>query len=110
RGQKTMPVYVIIDIGVMDQGLYAEYVARVPAVVEQYRGRYLVRGGEGWPWPGTGTPNGSWCWNSNPAIRRRNILPRRRIWPWPPSGKNPSLPGLLSSRVMNMICEESFQN
>jgi uncharacterized protein (DUF1330 family) len=41
-----MPVYVIIDIAVVDQGLYEEYVARVPAVVEQYGGRYLVRGGE----------------------------------------------------------------
>jgi len=41
-----MPVYVIIDISVMDQGLYEEYVARVPAVVEQYSGRYLARGGE----------------------------------------------------------------
>ena len=41
-----MSVYLIIDITVIDQGLYEEYVARVPAVVEQYGGRYLVRGGE----------------------------------------------------------------
>ena len=41
-----MSVYLIIDITVVDQGLYEEYVARVPAVVEQYGGRYLVRGGE----------------------------------------------------------------
>jgi uncharacterized protein (DUF1330 family) len=41
-----MPVYVIIDITVVDQGLYEQYVAQVPAVVEQYGGRYLVRGGE----------------------------------------------------------------
>ena len=41
-----MPVYVIIEIAVVDQGLYEEYVERVPAVVEQYDGRYLVRGGE----------------------------------------------------------------
>jgi len=41
-----MSVYVIIDITVVDQGLYEEYVARVPVVVEQYRGRYLVRGGD----------------------------------------------------------------
>jgi len=41
-----MSVYVIIDIAVIDQGLYEEYVARVPALVEQYGGRYLVRGGE----------------------------------------------------------------
>ena len=41
-----MSVYIIIDIVVIDQGLYEEYVVRVPAVVEQYGGRYLVRGGE----------------------------------------------------------------
>jgi uncharacterized protein (DUF1330 family) len=41
-----MPVYIIIDTAVMDQGLYEEYVERIPAVVEQYGGRYLVRGGE----------------------------------------------------------------
>ena len=40
-----MSVYVIIDIAVIDQGLYEEYVARVPAVVEQYGGRYLARSG-----------------------------------------------------------------
>ena len=41
-----MPVYLIIDIAVIDPELYEEYVERVPAVVEQYGGRYLVRGGE----------------------------------------------------------------
>ena len=41
-----MSVYLIIDLAVMDQELYEEYVAQVPAVVEQYGGRYLVRGGE----------------------------------------------------------------
>ena len=29
-----MSVYLIIEIAVIDQGLYEEYVARVPAVVE----------------------------------------------------------------------------
>jgi uncharacterized protein (DUF1330 family) len=41
-----MPVYLIIDIAVTDQDLYEEYILQVPAVVEQYGGRYLVRGGE----------------------------------------------------------------
>jgi uncharacterized protein (DUF1330 family) len=41
-----MPVYVIIDMAVIDQVLYEEYVEKVPAVVEQYGGSYLVRGGE----------------------------------------------------------------
>jgi uncharacterized protein (DUF1330 family) len=41
-----MPVYLILDIAVVDQDVYEEYVARVPAVVEQYGGRYLVRTGD----------------------------------------------------------------
>jgi uncharacterized protein (DUF1330 family) len=40
-----MPVYLIIDITIRDQEVYAEYVDQVPAVVERYGGRYLVRGG-----------------------------------------------------------------
>jgi uncharacterized protein (DUF1330 family) len=51
-----MPVYVIIDITVVDQGLYEEYVAQVPGVVEQYGGRYLVRGGEVVPLAGGWRP------------------------------------------------------
>ena len=41
-----MPVYLIIDITITDPDLYGEFVARVPAVVEQYGGRYLARSGE----------------------------------------------------------------
>jgi N-acetylglutamate synthase len=40
-----MPVYMIIEIQVNDPGPYAEYVRRVPAIVERYGGRYLARGG-----------------------------------------------------------------
>ena len=41
-----MSVYLIIDIAIIDQDAYGEFAERVPAVVEQYGGRYLVRGGE----------------------------------------------------------------
>ncbi len=41
-----MPVYLIIDVTIIDQEVYAEYVEQVPAVVEKYGGTYLVRGGE----------------------------------------------------------------
>jgi uncharacterized protein (DUF1330 family) len=41
-----MPVYMVIEVQVLDAELYAEYAARVPAVVARYGGRYLVRGGE----------------------------------------------------------------
>lgn len=41
-----MPAYMILDIGVTDPESYAEYVKRVPATVDRYGGRYLVRGGK----------------------------------------------------------------
>jgi uncharacterized protein (DUF1330 family) len=40
-----MPVYVVIEIEVLDADTYAQYMERVPATVAQYGGRYLVRGG-----------------------------------------------------------------
>ena len=41
-----MPVYLIIDIAVIDQDLFGEFMAGVPAVLEKYGGRYLARSGE----------------------------------------------------------------
>jgi len=41
-----MSVYLFINIKVIDQSLYAEYVKQVPATVEKYEGRYLARGGK----------------------------------------------------------------
>lgn len=41
-----MPIYLIIENTIIDQEVYGEYVQQVPAVVEKYGGRYLVRGGE----------------------------------------------------------------
>jgi len=73
RGQKTMSVYIIIDIAVSDQVLYEEYVSRVPAVVNNTVGATWCGAARWWAWPATGSPNGSWSWNSNPAIRPRNI-------------------------------------
>jgi uncharacterized protein (DUF1330 family) len=40
-----MPAYVIINIVVNDPDTFAGYLERAPAVVAQYGGRYLVRGG-----------------------------------------------------------------
>ena len=41
-----MAAYVIASIEVTDPDLYAEYRAQVPASIEDYGGRFLVRGGE----------------------------------------------------------------
>ncbi len=41
-----MPVYVLIEIKILDRDIYAEYVKKVPAIVKKYGGRYIVRGGQ----------------------------------------------------------------
>ncbi len=41
-----MAAYVIGEIEVTDPGTYEEYRKRVPAVIAEYGGRYLVRGGK----------------------------------------------------------------
>lgn len=41
-----MPVYMIIDVHVLEPVRYAEYTERAAKIVAQYGGRYLVCGGE----------------------------------------------------------------
>jgi uncharacterized protein (DUF1330 family) len=41
-----MPAYVIAEIEVTNPGGYQEYTAMVPATIEKYGGRFLVRGGK----------------------------------------------------------------
>ena len=38
--------YVIANVDVTNPEAYADYARQVPATIEQYGGRYLVRGGE----------------------------------------------------------------
>jgi len=40
-----MAAYVIGQIDVFDPDIYKKYIKKVTAIVEQYGGRYLVRGG-----------------------------------------------------------------
>ncbi|HXV08554.1 MAG TPA: DUF1330 domain-containing protein [Burkholderiales bacterium] len=40
-----MAAYVIAEVEVTDPAAYEEYRKRVPATIEQYGGKYLVRGG-----------------------------------------------------------------
>lgn len=51
-----MPVYLIIDVAIIDQDAYEEFVERVPAVVEKYGGRYLARSAEVSPMVGDWQP------------------------------------------------------
>lgn len=41
-----MAAYVIAQVEVTNPETFAQYAAQVPAVIEQYGGRYLVRGGK----------------------------------------------------------------
>lgn len=40
-----MPAYILIKIATEDPAMLKEYQARAPAIIEQYGGRFLVRGG-----------------------------------------------------------------
>jgi len=50
-----MAAYVIAEVEVTDAAAYEEYRKRVPATIEQYGGKYLVRGGA------TETQEGGWA-------------------------------------------------
>ena len=41
-----MPAYVIVDLEVTDPAVFAEYRQQVPATIEKYGGKFLVRGGQ----------------------------------------------------------------
>ena len=41
-----MSIYVILDIDVHDKEKYLKYQQQVPALIEKYGGRYIVRGGD----------------------------------------------------------------
>jgi uncharacterized protein (DUF1330 family) len=49
-----MAAYLIAQVNVTDPETFAQYSSRVPGVIEQYGGRYLVRGGT------TEAVEGSW--------------------------------------------------
>jgi uncharacterized protein (DUF1330 family) len=40
-----MSAYVIVEVNVTDPEQFAEYRKRVPATIEKYGGRFVVRGG-----------------------------------------------------------------
>ena len=41
-----MAYYLVADMSITDPELFAEFAAAVPATVQQYGGRYLIRGGK----------------------------------------------------------------
>lgn len=52
-----MPAYLIADIELHDAERYKDYVEHVPALIEKFGGRYLVRGGRTQVLEGSWTPS-----------------------------------------------------
>lgn len=52
-----MPAYVIADVEVTNPELFEEYRKLVPATVEAFGGKYIVRGGDSEVVEGDRTPN-----------------------------------------------------
>jgi uncharacterized protein (DUF1330 family) len=88
--------YVIVEVEVTDPEPYARYRARVPATVERYEGRFLVRGGTVQTLEGAWQPQRivvlefpsverAWEWYNSPeyqeilAIRERHARSRAII-------------------------------
>ena len=51
-----MPVYVVIDIKILNAEMYQEYIDQVAPIVQKYGGRYLARGGNIMPLGGGWQP------------------------------------------------------
>ena len=51
-----MSVYMIIEIQIKNEQLYAEYIAKIPEVIAKYGGRYLARTGQVTPLSGNWNP------------------------------------------------------
>lgn len=41
-----MPAYVIVEIEIHDQELYTSYTALTPETINQYKGKFIARGGK----------------------------------------------------------------
>jgi uncharacterized protein (DUF1330 family) len=51
-----MSAYLILDIEVTDSTMYSRYMAQAPTIIEQFEGRYLLRGGAITPVSGSWSP------------------------------------------------------
>jgi uncharacterized protein (DUF1330 family) len=51
-----MSAYMIIEVEVLDQETYGEYMERIPATVAQYGGRYVIRSSQVAPLTGDWRP------------------------------------------------------
>jgi len=55
-GAGDSPLYLIIEIEILDRDVYARYVQQAPEIVRKYGGKYLIRGGRVTPLAGDWNP------------------------------------------------------
>ena len=69
-----MPAYIIVQVEIKDPERYADYRAMVPASLEHYGGRFLVRGGE------VETLEGSWSPSRFVVLEFDSVKQAKRWW------------------------------
>lgn len=69
-----MAAYIVVQVHVKDPDRYADYRTMVPASLEAYGGRFLVRGGE------TQTLEGSWDPERLVIIEFDSVEQAKRWW------------------------------
>jgi uncharacterized protein (DUF1330 family) len=72
-----MPAYMIAEIEVTNPDGYKEYTTLVPATIEKYGGRFLVRGGKAHP------VEGEWPERRRVIIEFPSIEAAKRWWDSP---------------------------
>ena len=72
-----MSAYVIVQVEVKDPGRYDDYKRMVPASLERYGGRFLVRGGK------THTMEGDWAPRRFVIVEFANVEQAKAWWASP---------------------------
>jgi uncharacterized protein (DUF1330 family) len=72
-----MPAYVIAEVEITNPDGYKEYAAMVPATIEQYGGRFIVRGGK------SHVLEGDWPERRRVVIEFPSVEAARKWWDSP---------------------------
>ena len=76
-----MPAYVIAEVEITNPDGYKEYATMVPATIEQYGGRFVVRGGK------THVLEGEWPERRRVVIEFPSVEAARKWWDSPEYAK-----------------------
>ena len=80
-----MPAYVIAEVEITNPDGYKEYATMVPATIEQYGGRFVVRGGK------THVLEGEWPERRRVVIEFPSVEAARKWWDSPEYAKPKAL-------------------